>query len=184
MHKYLLSLTITLVSLFLFKEGNTSSHDNSTHGKLKPVVLTKLGGPFLKEVNQMKTARAAIIENAAILGKEHDIKTQLEDSQKHMHEAITHYDKLNDVVGHLRGEIKQVKGFQHFNPRLHEKDAQDLYLMALVRTLPREKPNLLNKNLQDQVHNASELLKLASEHLYKARADLIKINAELLEKTQ
>lgn len=140
----------------------------------------KKGRNVEEERELLAKAREDMLQNAIALGKKKEVEEKLVKAEAQLHQAQEHYDNLKIAIIGMREDLKEITGFKHFNPHVHDHDSPEAYLEALHGALPKESPVILHGQSLEQLKIATGLLHQANENLASARQDLEKINREML----
>ena len=146
---------------------------------LKPVVFQNHNESIISERQALEEAQAAILANAELLGKRADFEMQLGDVRENLQIAQEAYDNLAGAVMIMKEDLKELRAFKHFDPNAHDDKTPEIYLNILTEALEAGDRNILGAGIS-QITAAQSLLARANENLATVRADLERINREML----
>jgi len=164
-------------------QGAKKEEEKQALPTLRHVELKK-GSGVEEEKKILEEAKEVMLENALALGKKAEFEAKIQQAEVSIKAAQEHYDNLQVAIIGMREDLKEIRGFQHFNPNAHDNASPEQYLELLHAALAQESPALLDRTSKQQLQIATDLLHQANENLAKARLDLEQINRELLSFTQ
>lgn len=166
------------------KQGEKAKAPEREQVKLRPVELPSQKASMEDQQQGLEAARQALLENARRLGREAEIKSQLEAIHKLLARAQENYDNLTLAIVIMKQDLPEVQGFEGFS-RDHAGDLPEVYINHLNYFLDNEGRQLaITRTSEKQIREAHGLLAQAKDNLMSARYDLERINRELLQSTK
>ncbi len=148
--------------------------------KLRHVEFPKQSASLAEQQRGLEEAQRALLENAKRLGRLAEVEAQMKDANANLRKAQEYYDNLTAAVMGMKEDLRDIRGFEEFNPR-HQDDLPEIYINYLVGFLEHEGRDIqMTKTSTKQIRIIQSLLAQAIDNLMHARADLMRINREML----